>query len=237
MRPLLAATSQEERLDAALPLIALGHEAQALPVLLSAAKAEPSLQGKAALALPWRPWIGRLDLFKQLLAMNPGPEELTAIVQAMTQVRDERALAPLWELAARDPLPIETASVLLNGLRQAHFGEALNQRTGNGRVLPAADRKQAIAMATPRATTGPEMQHLIALGLLLTASPDEAAAVAGKIAADASAAPVLRRDAFKALLLSRSKVEAPRVALEGLAHAEPGVRQVAVSFLAVGATV
>ena len=96
----LGAATPEERLAAALALVALGREQKALPVLLDAAKAEHALLAKASPALRWLSWPKRLSSLNRLLEARPDPDQLQRIVQNLVAVRDRRGIARLWEILA-----------------------------------------------------------------------------------------------------------------------------------------
>jgi HEAT repeat protein len=234
VRPLLDAQDPEERLDGALVLLALAQDEQALPLLLAAAKAQPSLQAKAAEALPWVPWPQRLGLFNALLALRPAHDALAEILREMSAVRDARAIPRFWELAAGDQVTEDSAGPLLEGLLRMYFGDGLNSRANGVLQVAAADRKEAAAAARPRAEAGSVLQRLIALGVLATASPEDAVAAAGKLMTDPRVGADVHRDAFQALLLCQAAPERCRSAIDALAHPEPGVREVAVEVLARG---
>jgi HEAT repeat protein len=230
VRPGLTGKAAAERLQAALVLVALAQEDQALPVLLAAARAEPALAGQAAGALAWLPWPKRLDLFQQLLAVRPDAEELGEIAQAMAHSRDPRALPLLWQLADRGDVPFESAAGLERALTEAYFGTSWYQPQS---VSPAV-QKEAIKVARDQAGTGADLKRVLALALLAAVSPADAGEAAAAVVADTKASPELRRDAFQVVLLTGSRGESRKAALAGLAHKEPALRRVAITALAVG---
>jgi HEAT repeat protein len=232
LRPLLAAAEPEERLDGGLALVALAGEPQAAAVLVSVAKGEPSLAGKAAAALPWLPWSPRLELFDHLLECGPGPEPLSVVVEQLARVRDRRTVPRLWDLAADARLKEESAEAILEALLRGYFGDGVHTWSGHEMQITASDRKQAAAAARPRVDKGPELQRLLALSVLLTAAPEDAAAVAERLLADAGAGAEMHRDAFVVLLWSRSGAERSKAAIAGLGHAEPAIRDLALEVLA-----
>jgi HEAT repeat protein len=231
----LTSGTSEERLTAALPLIALGREPQALPILLAAAGPESGLQGKASAALPWLPWPKRLDLFNRLLATRPEPEQLDALASHLAEIRDKRAIARLWDVVAT--AREESAGALHRALERLYFGNAIYNRKNNVLNVSAADQKEAAAAARPRAEAGPDVQRLVALALLLPADPGGVADVARKVMGDTKASPDLRRDAFHVLLLSQPQAAARQAAAGALAHPEPGIRELAITVLARGMNV
>ncbi len=234
LRPMLTAESAEERLAAAMPLIVLGREEEATPVLLAAARLEPTLQSAAAEVLPWLPWAKRLQLFHQLLALNPEPEPYASIISNMGQRRDARALQPLWDLAAAEKVTPAMASALSQALLRLHFGDDLHRRSNNVLGVKPADRNEAEKWARPRLDSGPEMQRLVALTVLVTANPDDLTDLARKLAEDAKASPDLRRDGLQVALLLQPSPESRKTAIEALSHAEPGIRNLALGYLVHG---
>jgi HEAT repeat protein len=230
VRPGLTAEAPVERLQAALVLIALAQEDQALPVLLAAARAEPALAGKAAAALSWLPWPKRLQLFQQLLALRPGAEELGEIALAMVQARDPRALALVWQLADRADVTFDSADGLLGALKQGYLGASWYQPE----TLAPALRKEVIKIAEGQARAGTDLKRVLALALLASLSLADAGEAAKAVLVDPKASPALHRDAFQILLLTSSRSEARKAALATLAHKEAEVRGAAVTALAVG---
>lgn len=234
VQPLLSADEVETRLAGALPLIALGQDAKATPVLLEAVRKQPALLDKAPETLAWLPWPKRLELFQQLVALRPSPEHLSDVINGMVRNRDKRALQPLWDLAAADKVPEASASTMVVALLQLYFGPGLNSRTNNRLNISAADRKEALTAAKQKATSGPTMQRVIALAVLVPASLDEAVAIARAMYNDPKTSPALRQDALTVMLLGMSKIEGRKFAISALSHAEPGIRNLAISILTFG---
>jgi HEAT repeat protein len=231
LRPMLKAEAPQERVAAAVTLTAFARDEETLPVLFAVAQAEPPLQGKAGAALAWLPWAKREPFFKQLVALKPGPEELDRIIYAMMRNKDKRVLPLLWDLTTYPSLNADLAGTLARNLRELHF-DGWNEWDPEGRrVTSAAERKEAVTLAKPRTEAGPELQRVIALAVLLKASPAEAFTVANRISGDANAPAALREDAFRVLLVGRRHVEAVPVAVEGLRHPLTGVRLLALIYL------
>ncbi|MFI5456338.1 MAG: HEAT repeat domain-containing protein [Isosphaerales bacterium] len=229
---MLKAPSVEERLAAALPLIALGRKSDALPTLIEAARRRPDFIGEASQALPWLHRVERLDVFRMLLAANPGSDQFSKMAGQLVAVRDTRTVGPLWDLTTRGELDPQTVYAIDNALRRAYFGaRAITQQK-----IPKAERGRVVADARPKAESGPEWQRLLALGLLLSAAPDDAAAAARSIINDPKAPPPLRRDAFQILLISGDSAQAQKEALDALRGREPAFQKLALFFLASDST-
>lgn len=230
LRPMLTAAAPEERLSAAIPLIALTQDEKVIPAVVGVASATANLQGKAAEALAWLPWSKRLVLWQQLTALDPKPDELVEMIRAMGRIPDARAAAPLWAAAATDKVHGELASALVSALRSIYLGESNSAL----RASSEANRKELLQAAKPWVETGPEMQRLVALVLLLAASTDAAQEAAEKVFNDARASRELRQDAFRVILLSQSKATSQQRALATLNQTDPDLRKLALRFLALG---
>ena len=95
---MLKAVAVEEQLAAAVPLVALGRKSDALPTLIDAGRRRPDSIGEASRVLPWLHRGDRLDVFKKLMAANPGPDQFAKMAGQLAVVRDTRAIGPLWDL-------------------------------------------------------------------------------------------------------------------------------------------
>jgi hypothetical protein len=189
----------------------------------------------------------RLEVFDKLLAENSPPDELGRLVGLAARLPEKRLLPRLWDLAARGDLPEEAASEVLSALQaqyllqgMAHFARHGSARYGaDGAQTPeesreiAAAKKEAAEAGKVRARSGPELQRLVALALLLAADPAQAGEAARQVVEDPSATPALRRDALAVLLASRG-AEARTAARDYLSHADPGIRNLALATLALG---
>jgi HEAT repeat protein len=234
LEPMLSATDPEERLAAALALIALGREDRALPVVLEVAAKVRASRGKAGGVLPWLLWAKREDVYKKLVATDVDPEQLQDIVNGLTSPRDKRTLPLLWSVTARPGLTNDLLYVLSNKVQETYFGNELYSRVNGVRPLKPDDVKQAVAEAKPKSESGPEHQRLIALAVLLAADPDAAKAAAEKVVADESASAGLRRDAFQIGLAATKQADRRAAETEGLKHKFAGARRVSILALAQG---
>jgi len=230
LEPMLTAESPEERLAAAIDLIALGRDDVALPVLLAAVKLRPELAGTAAGALPWLTWDRRLAVFEELTKRSAGPAAVMQIAQKMSVWTDPRSAQPLWSMLGDESMTVVSAGRILDALRRIYFGDHSYRASS----APADQRRQAIADAVPRAQSGPEFQRLTALALLLSVSLSDASEQAEAVMADAGASAALRRDALQIRLLSQTRTGAQKLAVQMLADSDPGLRTVALEFLAEG---
>jgi HEAT repeat protein/thiol-disulfide isomerase/thioredoxin len=224
---MLKAVAVEEQLAAAVPLAALGRKLHVLPTLIAAARRRPDYTGEAARVLPWLHRGDRLDVFRKLMAANPGPDQLAKLAGQLAVVRDTRAIGPLWDLTTRGELDHQAVHAINDALRRAYFGS----RAVTQQKLPKAERLRLVADARPRAASGAEWQRLFALGLLLSASPDDAAASARSMISDAKTSAAVRRDAFQVLLLSGDAAQAQKNAENALGGHEPPYQKLALYYL------
>ncbi|MDB5174042.1 MAG: trxA 4 [Phycisphaerales bacterium] len=228
LQKMLKSADKSERLAAAQPLVAMGHEDEALPVVLAEANADAGVRVSATRLLPWLPWEKRLSWFNTLAAM-PAVEGLVRnLAEHMAVMSDARAAEVLWGLLARKDA--EAAQAVFSALQQSYTGQRyINSGDGQDALLkPMADAARA------KVEGGSDEQRVVALALLLTAAPEEAAVQAKKICEDAKASAPLRLDGLHVLLLAQPAEEAERTATAAMAGDSPAARKMALSFLAMG---
>jgi hypothetical protein len=227
LQKMLKSESAEEQIAAALPLVALGRKSDALATLVAAARRRPDYVGEASQALPWLHRAERLELFGTLLAANPGSDQFSQMAEQLVAVRDTRAVGPLWSLTTRGELDPHTLYTIHHALSRAYFGS----RADSQGKIPKAERGRVVADVRPRALSGPEWQRVVALGLLVTAAPEDAAAAARSIINDPKAPPDLRRDAFHVLLISLDVAGSQQEAVKALRGSEASFQKLALLFL------
>jgi HEAT repeat protein len=230
--PMLSAKDPEEAVAAARPLVALGRQDKALPVLMSMVKRAPALHDKIAEALHWLPWDNRLALFR-LLCDAAAPDQVVVAVNNFV-LPEERTSSALWELAAHTKLNPEIANSILHGLEAIYDSDGATIRPYADSNPSSEVRKAVLAAARAHIGSGSEMERMIALGLLAHAVPDDAARSAQEIAKNAHESPAIRSDAFRVLLLCLAEFEARRQAIASLTDLESGIRKNALLFLAFG---
>ncbi len=232
---MLKSASVEEQLAAALPLVALGRRAEAVPTLIAAARQRGDFIGEASRALPWLHLRERLELFEALLAANPATDQFRQLASQLSVVRDSRIASPLWKLTTRDELDAQAIQSIDQALRRAYLGTRAayqgSQEMNAIALTPKADRRRVVADASPRAEAGPQWQRLIALGLLLSVDPEAAGAAAGAIIKDSKAVPALRRDAFQVLLLSGDATQATKEALDAFRGHDPDFQKIGLRYI------
>lgn len=229
LETMLAADVVEERMAAALPLIALGADEQALPLLMVEATTTPTIQSKAIAALPWLPWEKRLELFTLLLQLDSTPERLNELAAGLAKVPDPRAADPLWDLLARPEFNDQGATGIYQALLTLYVGEYQY----NPSMIPPPRRVAATAAARRRIEGGTPIQRVVGLAILLTVAREEAGRLAKELLEDPATAgdPQLRRDAGQVWLLADT---GERVAVEALSSDSPDLRRMALLYLAFG---
>ncbi len=100
--------------------------------------------------------------------------------------------------------------------------------------ISASERRDLANAAKPRAEAGNERQRLIALALLAQATPDDAAAVAARLADDLKLSDSLRTDAFQIELLTRSAADARKLSLETMHGSNVARKRLAMIYLIHG---
>jgi HEAT repeat protein len=230
LQAMLPASAADERVLAAVVLVSLGRDEQALPVIMEVVRQKPDLIGVASRALPWLMWPQRAELFESLIGLRPGAAALTQIAENMAVWPDRRAAQPLWAQFADASVTPEAAGRLLDALRRVYFGN-FSYSPNNA---PARRRQQAVADASARAQAGPELQRVAALAVLIGVSLKDAGAQAAQVAADPKASDSLRMDAFQIQLLSESRAAGQKLAAEAIAGQDASRQNIAVRFLAEG---
>lgn len=228
---MLAAPQVDERVAACRPLVALGREELALPMLLAIARASTSVYPRTVTVLPWLPASQRRAFIDQLLRINPRGEALTALVSAIAHLPDENAAEYLWALLESPAADIDVGGQVFTALTRAYFGDD----NYDPPAIPIAKRRLVTTIVLQKAGSGPPMQRLIALVLLLGTSPDAAAEMASNMFYDASIPESVRADTFQVLLLSQQGKSGLELAVANIAHPLVEVRRLALAYLSQGA--
>lgn len=228
LEAMLRNDSAEERLSAALPLLALGRDIKALPVLMKVIETEASLTEQAAGALPWLLPADRRRLYDTLVSKDLSTSRVLYIAGGIAGSRDEFSEDLLWGLLDREDTTAEQAAGVYTVLLQYHLGERFYDASN----LPSKTRKHVAAIARSKAEAGPEFQRLVGLVLLATVAPKEAREVARGIYEDQKANGPLRADALQILLLTLSKTKARSAALNAIGDAAAEPRKRALAYLA-----
>jgi HEAT repeat protein/thioredoxin-like negative regulator of GroEL len=223
LEKLLEAADPQEKVLAALPLIALGFKDKALPVLKDTAIANPKLMFHASLALRWLNFGDRLELFKALQE-HAAKEDIPRLANSLAAGDDPRAADPLWELLADSKADWTLASSLDSILRSIMVGNSYRD--------PTSTRKKEVAQALAKhLNSGGEISRTVALVILVTVDPLAAADAAGKIREDPHASPAFQRDAAQIQLSQLPRAQAEETAAALLSPEDSPLRQLMLDVL------
>jgi HEAT repeat protein len=230
LEKMLKADAAKERLAAAAALVPLGKAAVALPVALDTVRANREMIDTAAEFLPWLVWKQRIKMFQDLYSLAPEGESRARLIMALAEVPDHRAAEPLWAMLADKKTSDDESRSIYGALMVTYLG---NQYYSSSNVS-ASDRRDLAKAAKPRAEAGRERQRLIALALLAQAMPDDAAALAARLADDAKLSDSFRTDAFQIELLTRSAPEARKLSLQTMRGTNVARKRLAMIYLIHG---
>jgi HEAT repeat protein len=232
--------SPEEPVAAAVPLVAMGRDEKALPVLRATAAAGPGAagRGEAAEALPWLPQESRVALFKELSA-KADAGELTELVQEMGKLPSPAATGPMWDMLGSESASPQLVASVHDTFRRLYLGERYYDRSS----YTPEKLKPILDVTNQKVADGSPMQQLAALAMLAEVAPESAAPAAEKIIKSRPSGDPLRADAMQVLLLSKPKEQAEHDAVDALAGLAPSgvgadvdweMKKTAVRFLAHG---
>ena len=227
---MLASALPEERLAAALPLAALGHDQSAIPELLRLTLDERKFLSRSAEALPWLLSADRETLFSEMLTGASSTDEVHAIASQLTRIQTPRAGEDLWTLLGLNWIDATAAETLKASLLQFYFPNNYYQLQKAGKRT----RGRAITAATPRAKSGPHWQRMVALALLLPFEPETVGEIARALVADPALDSAARVDAFQFLLVSESEDQGTQAAVSQLAGGSVELSDVALTYLTRG---
>ena len=224
---MLQATSADERLIAALTLIAVGHIDRGLPVVEQVTAASPGKVEAASAVLVWLPWEARIKLFNSWAAKPSKDRSRHAAVMNLGKTHEPRAADTMWGMLAGD-VDIEMVDAVNDALRNMYGLQSY------GNPITKKQRKYA-DVAVQYGKTGTRWQKIVAMSVLLESFSDDVADLARAILDDPQTEPPMRKNALQFLLLSQTKADADKLAIEQLSAADPEQRKLALSFLARGA--
>jgi HEAT repeat protein len=230
LEKMLKADAAKERMAAAAALVPLGKAAIALPVALATVRADRDLIDMAAEILPWLVWQQRMKAFQELCGLAGDGLSRARLIMALAQSPDRRAAEPLWAMLANAKASDEGWPAIYAALMVTYLG---NQYSPSN--ISASDRRDLSKAAKPRAEAGNERQRLVALALLAQAVPDDAAALAARLADDPKLSDSLRNDAFQIELLTRSAPAARKLSLETMHGGNVARKRLAMIYLIHGA--
>jgi hypothetical protein len=221
----------KERVAAAMALAPLGKAEAATSLLLATVRANPELTDTAAGVLPWLCLPQRLSTFYALHSLAPNAEARAHLIGEVIEETDRRLADAMWELLADPKVTVREADSLQRGLMAAYLGRRFYAPT----QVSASDRRELAKAAKPRALTGGDWQRRVALMLLATAAPDEAAETATKLADDGKLDKALRADAFQIRLITQSRDHATKLALGAIKGSDAARKKLALKYLVHGA--
>lgn len=230
LQKLLTAEAADERVAAALPLVALGSRAEALPVLEAAVAADKAHVRAAARALRWLPWQERQATFLMLIEASRGTEDRAAVAGELAQRQHPEAAGQLWSLLERPDADAPLTQSVIESLRSLYLGSHWYDVS----QAPKKKLDAAISDCRPRAEKGSHWQRLAALSLLVTFDPAAAVEIGGPIAQQEDADPGLRATALRFVLHAAEKEEGQKRALAALVDSQARLRTIALRYLAVG---
>lgn len=223
---MLASTDQNEQLSAALPLVALGKGAEAIPVIESIVVEDSAKLNRARLVLPWVPWEKRKELFEEFLKQAATNKEKGYLAMSLVSAADYRASGLLWPLL-KDETDVSYASTIARALSSSYSGRDY----WNDDDVSASAKAWILAYAVPLAKDGSELEALVALIQYAKVDQARAAKLAAEIADDESRPKALRRDAFQISLVLATDKEKAEIAKAGLASNDPDRQRVGIISL------
>lgn len=234
LEAMLVAADVDERVAATVPLIAVGRDGAALPVLMAESLDSTAVQSKAVAALPWLPWERRVELFNHLSSLSQTTERSSELAAALVKIPDPRAGRLLWDLLARPGFAEDGLSAVYESLLTFYFGEY----NWNLELVAAERRKAAETDGRQYAETGTYWQRLVGLTLLVTADRAQAAEITEKLLAEASTESdlALQRDLIRLILLAQAPGKTREVALEWLSKGKPEQRKAALHYFSRGSS-
>lgn len=212
---MLTAGPDGERVAAARAVAALGRDKDAVPVLRAVVQANAALVERAAAALPWLPGDVRLDLARLFVSRKPGPDGVGEVFSELGRANDPQAADHLWQMAAREDVPVASAGRL---------AAALESHASDDPAAADARKAKLAADAERKADAGPVLQRLAAVVVLGRLDPPRAAAPAEKLAGTPDVGPA-RRDALTLAMMTGPLADGDRLAVAALADPDEVVRK------------
>ncbi|HEX4149684.1 MAG TPA: HEAT repeat domain-containing protein, partial [Pirellulales bacterium] len=146
LQKMLKAEDQDERLAAAMALVAMGRTPAALPTVLAAARQPHPKADTIADVFCWLLWPERESVFDALVEHDALAGHEYGLLDKFTEIPDPRAGAGLWALLAEPRVSTSRASAVYNALEQSYFGA---RHYDESSITPAA-KKQVVSDAERR---------------------------------------------------------------------------------------
>jgi HEAT repeat protein len=231
LRKMLASADPEARFSAALPLAALGHDDEAMPVILEKIRTDASRRSDACALLPWLSWDKRSALFHTILKMDGNDDEvLSKLCEELVIWKDPRSAEPLWTLLA-DARDISMAGPASTALQQLYGGD---QEIVTAAPDPSTGQSPTLTMLQAKSQAGSPAQRITALVLCVLQSRPQGFAAALAAYHDEKAPAELRKDAYYVALLT-NEAGASDLAVTGLSSADWDIKIMSLRFLCSGA--
>jgi HEAT repeat protein len=233
LKNMLDSADAPERVSAAVALAALTDDQRPRAVLRDEAGRNKSLARDAAEALPWLVFEPRLELFNALRVSMAGDNgALGGLAELFGATSDPRAADPLWNLLADRSADINLAAAIHTAIGHIYFGDEATYFGGQPQVPAAA--KAMVPRARDLAASGTSNQRLVAMSLLLRASPDDASEAARLLVQSTPIGQGLRVAAFQIQLCALDKKAARAAAIERLGGNDPQLKKISLVYLAEG---
>jgi HEAT repeat protein len=230
LEKLLAGATAQERVAAALPLIALGQSSAALPVLRKTLEEDAGHVRTTAHALRWLPWGERQSLFALLIGKARGNEDISAVAYELAQRPHPSAAARLWDLLAPEDAGGSLTSQIANAVKTLYLGD----RWFDLESVPKRQLDEVVVQLRQRAETGSRWQRLAAFSLLVSVDSAAASEIALQMGDDARLDPRLRASAFQIVLYASERDAAEKAAVLALKQADADRKKPALTYLAHG---
>lgn len=227
LKEMLSAVSQRERVLAGLALVPLGHDDEAIPVLMEVAKANRELSVELSRVLRWLPWEQRAKHFDELYILSRDPQERSTLFEELTVHKDSRTTELLWGLLKGPNVDGSLAQTILTTLVGDPY-ERMQQAS------ESPSDTELIEGLLKRIREGTEWQQRVALAMLLSNDASAAVKAAEALYQNAELNPVLRRDAFRAVLSGSPQRDAARLASKALMSHDAMTALPSLTYLALG---
>ena len=223
---------KQERLAAALVLVAMGHDQEALPVFQSGLDSQPQHLSLMARALPWMLWNDRIELYERMISLAKSDIDLESILDHMAQTYDVRALPALWSPLSDERGRPAASQLVSSALMQMIFRQSYwreEQHTSQQQQL--ANRE-----LTFRSQQGPYWQRITALLMLQRLDAETVTEISRDLYADESELDQLRRDAFRLWITYQTEREAAETSIRMIVEGETLFIPDALTALSSGRT-
>ena len=198
LEKMLASSDTVEQFSAAFPLVAMGHDAEAMPVVVRQSRTDLARRDTACWLLPWLPWEKRLAYFNTILNMEGGTN--SSILQHLTERMVDLARFP----GGRSALESARTS-------RWRFSPRIGRRGAADDLHATAERRRCAAGFAALIDRSAQGQGRFrsrrptdgGAGAPGGDLPPDAATASNQIYQDSDAPALLRADAFHILLQSQ----------------------------------